>query len=108
MRDSFLLQPQVFTGMWFVGLLLMQSLTAQGFPLHMRGEDLRNSNLFINNGELPLDRSIFTIISLVCMMVLSLLLGKCTSHTVSTSESDDIPFACAPHQGIHTKLAIMF
>jgi hypothetical protein len=73
-----------------MGLLLMQSLTTQAFPLHVRAENLQNSNLFINNGELPRDRSIFTIISLVCMMILSLLLGRSISHTKSVSGSDDV------------------
>jgi hypothetical protein len=72
-----------------VGLFLMQFITAQAFPLHVRGEDLRNSNAFINNGEPPRDRSIFTIISLVCMMVLSLLLGMFVFVTDSISKPDD-------------------
>ncbi|KNG51420.1 hypothetical protein DDE82_000738 [Stemphylium lycopersici] len=40
----------------------------------MQKRDMMNSNIHINNGELPRDRSIFTIISMICMMVLSLLL----------------------------------
>lgn len=73
----------------FACLFLMQTFAAQAFPVRAREEDLRNSNVFINNGELPRDRSIFTIISLLCMMVCSLLLGKFFFSTQPISKPDD-------------------
>jgi hypothetical protein len=48
----------------------------------MQGLDIRNSNLDIGNGEPVKARSIFTVVSLVCMMVLALLLGKCISQAI--------------------------
>ena len=73
----------------FACLFLMQTFAAQALPLQVRQEDFRNSNVFIDNGELPRDRSIFTIISLLCMMVCSLLLGKFFFRTQSISRLHD-------------------
>jgi hypothetical protein len=66
-----------------VSLLLMHIFAARAMPLQgfaMLGLEGRNANLYINNGEPPKDRSIFIMVSLVCIMVLSLLLGTSSSY----------------------------
>jgi hypothetical protein len=64
-----------------VSLFLMHTSAARAMPLQaMLGLESRNANLYINNGEPPKDRSIFVMVSLVCIMVLSLLLGTSSSH----------------------------
>lgn len=58
--------------------LIMDVILAQALPLVEASRDLdtRNKNININVGVPPTDRTIFTLISLLCMTVLSLLLGS--------------------------------
>jgi hypothetical protein len=78
-----------------VSLLLMHTFAVQAMPLQssaMPGLESRNANLYINNGEPPKDRSIFTVLSLVCMMVLSLLLGTSISRSNTLTPSNGFEY----------------
>jgi hypothetical protein len=60
---------------WFV---MMGLVSAQTLPVveASRGLDTRIENTHLNAGVPPTDRTIFTLLALLCMTVLSLLLGE--------------------------------
>ncbi|KAI8936303.1 hypothetical protein NX059_006721 [Plenodomus lindquistii] len=60
------------------GILLLVFTSAQAMPTskHMSSLVSRNDNILIDTGEPPRDRTIFTLLTLVCLLVLSLLLGS--------------------------------
>lgn len=59
-------------------LLLMDLVSAQVLPMPeaCRSLDARNQNVHSSTGVPPSERTIFTLFSLFCTTVLSLLLGK--------------------------------
>jgi hypothetical protein len=67
------------TCLWFSGILSALALPSPVFALvaTSRSLDLRDEpNRTIYAGERPSDRTIYTVLSLFCMMVLSLMLGR--------------------------------
>jgi hypothetical protein len=57
-------------------LIGLTSAQVQRVPKAHRSLDIRNENIHINTGDSPTDRTIFTMLSLFCMTVLSFLLGE--------------------------------
>jgi hypothetical protein len=66
---------RIKTPAW-VSLIVLVSAQAQPVPDTPRSLVTRNENIHINTGDPPTDRTIFTLLSLFCITVLSFLLGK--------------------------------
>ena len=60
----------------WVSLIDLVSAQAQPVPDAPRSLVTRNENIHINTGDPPTDRTIFTLLSLFCMTLLSFLLGE--------------------------------
>lgn len=83
-----------------VALAGLSSMATEATPtsVSVHTLDNRNANLYINTGEPTSDRTIFTMISLFCMMVLCLLLGMCfirSLHAVPHTQLAGLKTFCA-------------